>query len=127
MKAFKYIYILIFLCISVLGNANGKAVPLFRVFSTQSTFTKALTANVTPGSKYSKKQSYLKFQKKINFKAFYTKGMKRKALQLESNVLPEFYKSDFVTIKVFKELRIYGLAIVYYIARHTYLHLYQLF
>ncbi|WP_162926939.1 hypothetical protein [Flavobacterium psychrotrophum] len=53
--------------------------------------------------------------------------MKKKATQLETTAQPNIYKSEFILVRQYHDTRNYGLTVLYHIARHTHLHLYQLF
>lgn len=109
---------------SVSGSATTKTAPLLRNFSKQSTATKMLLPNFKyPGLKY----KYSKAQKKVDFHTDVYKGIKRKATHPENNLLPDFYFTDFITLRCFKGSLVYGIATAYCIQRHTHLHLYQLF
>lgn len=56
------------------------------------------------------------------------KKIKHRATTLEQSTLksPPYF-SDLVNFKLYKKSLIYGIASIYQIQRHTYLHLYQLF
>lgn len=109
---------------SASGYATNKTVPLLRNFSKQSTATKVLLPNFkNSGLKF----KYSKVHKKVDFRVDVLKGIKRKATNQENNLLPDFYFTDFITLRCYKGSLIYGIATAYCIQRHTYLHLYQLF
>ncbi|WP_163399000.1 hypothetical protein [Flavobacterium fluviatile] len=55
------------------------------------------------------------------------KKIKYRATTLDNNTLKSPYYSNFVKFKLCKSRLIYGIASIYQIQRHTYLHLYQLF
>ena len=54
-------------------------------------------------------------------------GFKRKATELKFAGLPAVYQNDFYPIKKYSGQDFFGLANLYFISLHTYLHLYQLF
>lgn len=55
------------------------------------------------------------------------KKIKHRATTLEQSTLKTPYFSDLINFKLYKKSLIYGIASIYQIQRHTYLHLYQLF
>jgi len=128
MKRFKISSYIILLCLSFLSNAYGRTAPVRRDFTASRTFTKLQL----PYIKFLFKNSDVKFhygkpQKNTDLKSLLSKGIKRKATSPESDILPDLYHSDFVTIKSFMDNKIHGLSVLYHIQRHSYLHLYQLF
>lgn len=128
MKRFKHFYFILLLWLCFFGNAHAKAEPIFRTFTTTRTFTKAQVAHVKSLLKYaSQKPYYGKLHKDTRLKSSLSKGMKRKATSPDSDTLPEFYTSEFVTIRSYQDTKIHGITVLYHIQRHLYLHLYQLF
>ena len=55
------------------------------------------------------------------------KKIKYRATTSESTILRTPHLTKLVNFKIFKNRLIYGIASIYQIQRHTYLHLYQLF
>ncbi|WP_068840528.1 hypothetical protein [Flavobacterium chilense] len=55
------------------------------------------------------------------------KKIKHRATTLDSSTLKTPYYSNLINFKRYKRSLIYGIASIYQIQRHTYLHLYQLF
>lgn len=128
MKRFKIIYYIVLLLLSVSGVASGKAEPAVRNFTAQRISVKELPAGTSIFFRDETKMlPYFKFDKKENARSLFAKGMRRKALPLETNLLPDFYYREFVTVRCFHDSMIYSLIVRYTISRHTYLHLYQLF
>lgn len=119
---------MVLLWLSVCGNAFGKAQPIFRNFVTENTNVKKLTAcSAIFALKATDKQYCRKFVKAEEVSSLVSKGMRRKAVPLDTDLLPDFYNSEFVTLRCFHDTVIYGLTVLYSVSRHTYLHLYQLF
>ena len=128
MKRFKISSYIILLCLCFLSNAYGRTAPVRRDFTASRTITKFQLPHVKFLLKNrGVKLHYGKPQKKTDLKSHLSKGIKRKATSPESNILPDFYYSEFVTITSFLDNKIHGLTVLYYIQRHSYLHLYQLF
>jgi hypothetical protein len=55
------------------------------------------------------------------------KKIKCRATTLEQSTIKAPYFSNLVNFKLYKKSLIYGIASIYQVQRHTYLHLYQLF
>jgi len=128
MKRFKYFYFILLLWFCFFGNAYAKAEPIFRTFTTGRTFTKVQVPYVKSLLKDAgQKLQYSKPHKDTRLKSSFSKGMKRKATSPDSDTLPEFYTSEFVTIRSYQDTKIHGITVLYDVLRHLYLHLYQLF
>ncbi|KAF2508081.1 hypothetical protein [Flavobacterium foetidum] len=55
------------------------------------------------------------------------KKIKSRATTLEQSTIKAPYFSNLINFKLYKKSLIYGIASIYQVERHTYLHLYQLF
>lgn len=73
--------------------------------------------------------SYSDFSSSKNLKVHYIikKKIKARATTLEQSTIKAPYFSNLVNFKLYKKSLIYGIASIYQVQRHTYLHLYQLF
>lgn len=127
MNRFKIIYFTILLWLSVCGCAFGKAEPIVRNFTTECPSLKGIPVWNTVFSIRELKNSHCTFAKKEAASVLISKGMRRKALPLDTDLLPDFYCVDFVTLRCFDDTMIYTLIVRYTVPTHTYLHLYQLF
>ena len=65
--------------------------------------------------------------KEVDIHTKVKKKIKYRATTLENSTLRTFYYSKLINFKIFKSRSLYGMATIYQIQRHTYLHLYQLF
>lgn len=128
MKRFKIFSCLILLCLCFFSNANGSTEAVRRGFNSSHTFTKLQLPYVTFLLKNSGQKLHCSMpQKKTDLQYHVNKGIKRKATSPESDILPDLYHSDLVTITSYLDNKVHGLSVVYEIKRHPYLYLYQLF
>ncbi len=65
--------------------------------------------------------------KTIDLHCIVKKKIKGRATTLEQSTIRVPYFSNLVNFKLYKKSLIYGIAKIYQVQRHTYLHLYQLF
>jgi len=65
--------------------------------------------------------------KEIQIHYVVKKKLKYRATTLDSSTLRPPYYSNLIKFRNYKRSLIYGIASIYQIQRHTYLHLYQLF
>lgn len=65
--------------------------------------------------------------KTIDLHSIVKKKIKGRATTLEQSTIKAPYFSNLVNFKLYKKSLIYGIASIYQVQRHTYLHLYQLF
>lgn len=65
--------------------------------------------------------------KEIHIHYFVKKKLKYRATTLDCSTLKAPYYSNLIKFRNYKKSLIYGIASIYQIQRHTYLHLYQLF
>ncbi|MFD2940052.1 hypothetical protein [Flavobacterium notoginsengisoli] len=65
--------------------------------------------------------------KTIDLHCIVKKKIKGRATTLEQSTIKAPYFSNLINFRLYKKSLIYGIAKIYQVQRHTYLHLYQLF
>lgn len=118
MKKIKFIAILLFLLafISGSGFSNYSVEPI--IFEHQ--------VNSLPSEKTVFSSKAFDYKKEAGV-SIIKKKIKHRATTSENSTLRVPYFTKLVQFKIFKNSLIYGIATVYQIQRHNYLHLYQLF
>jgi len=119
MKPIKFIYIVLLSLLSFFRGTETYQQPVH--FSSCITLD-SVTADDTlfNSSDYSSSKNlevHYKLKKKI----------KSRATTLEQSTIKAPYFSNLINFKLYKKSLIYGIASIYQVQRHTYLHLYQLF
>lgn len=116
------------LWLSFTGTAVGKP-----IFKSKQLPPPTITATSTLCSKHliiqkqNKYFSLYKHKKTAKIKSFLKTGMRRKATQLELTALFKLYVSNLLLQNRFTYSPNYGVNVQYWVALHTYLHLYQLY
>lgn len=126
MRVLKLFYLILGLWLSFTGIATAKPVSIFKKASAERLINPTSSVSRIIPLKHTS-FSFFKYKKNQKLKSFRKVEMKKKATQLETTAQPNIYKSEFILLRQYHDTRNYGLTVLYHIARHTHLHLYQLF
>lgn len=127
MRSLRFFYLILAFWLSFTGVTAGKPVSAFKKSMHEYIVKPSLTGLRIVPLKYKRDLSFYKLKKDTKLKSFRKTGIKKRATQLETTVLPKTYQSEFVLIEQWGDSPNYGLTAIYHISLHTYLHLYQLF
>jgi len=128
MKHLKIFYMVIALWLSFTGTATAKPVLKSNELIDQCVpLTSTLINPNFTFSKYNPNITFCKHKRNTKIKSFFKSRMKRKARQLETNSLIKLYINDLLFQKRFAHNHDYSVNVQFWIALHTYLHLYQLY
>lgn len=128
MRFLRFFYLVFGLWLSFTGIAMGK--PMFKSKKLPLqyiTATSVLSSRHFILQKYNPHFSIYKYKKNAKIKSCLKTGMRRKALQLELTAMFKIYSTKFLLHPQFTYSHNYGVSVQYWVALHTYLHLYQLY
>lgn len=118
-------FLLVFLCAFLSGNATNVASAIQRNVTKDLRIIVNSCPEKVPVKRFKAKP--VSKEDPSTAKSSFIKIHKKKALQVDIEFLPVvFTDRHFVQVSTYED-RFYGLTILYEIARHTYLHLYQLY
>ena len=119
MKPTKFIYILLLSLLSFFRGTETYQQPLH--------FSSCIVLDSVAADDLQIHSSDFSSSKNLEIHYKVKKKIKARATTLEQSTIKAPYFSNLINFKLYKKSLIYGIASLYQVQRHTYLHLYQLF
>jgi len=119
MKPTKFIYIILLSLLSFFRGTETYQQPVHQ--------THCITLDSVAADDLLSFSSDFSSSKNLEVHNVVKKKIKSRATTLEQSTIKAPYFSSLINFKLYKKSLIYGIASIYQVQRHTYLHLYQLF
>lgn len=119
MKPIKFIYIVLLSLLSFFRGTETFQQPVYQ--------SSCITLDSVAADDAISFSSDFSSSKNLEVHYVLKKKMKCRATTLEQSTIKAPYFSNLINFKLYKKSLIYGIASIYQVQRHTYLHLYQLF